>query len=323
MKKIALYIFAAIGLFSSLLAFYSLFTISGSTMYGSSGSLTSIPGPIAPTAQYAQLEQVQASTSPTPVAFTQVGGNAIQNNAPLVPNATSQPAMKRMIIRNANLTLEVNDISKTMNQITNLANNSGGYVVSSNSNQGDEVGIYNTARISIRIPAEGLQKALDQLKTMAIKVKSEDISGEDITQKYVDLQSTLKNLETTKAQLEKIMDGAKKTEDVLDVFKQLTDTQGQIDLVEGQIKYYSESVALSLIDISLEIKPASPIQKMRSWDLVKVAKAAYQSLLDQLEQLSYGIIVLIIYFLPLLVLWGLFFLALFLLGKAIYRRFDK
>jgi len=141
----------------------------------------------------------------------------------------------------------------------------------------------------------------------------------------VDLQSTLKNLETAKAQLQKIMDGAKKTGDVLDVFKQLTDTQGQIDLVQGQIKYYSECVALSLINITLQPKPASAIAKIRSWELVKVSKEAYQSLLNQLEALTYGLIRFLILYLPLLILWGIFFLILFFLGKTAdptsYRNF--
>jgi hypothetical protein len=83
-----------------------------------------------------------------------------------------------MIIRNANLTLEVSDIVSAMDKISNLANNSGGYVVSSNSNQDDQVGTYSSAQISIRIPAEGLNQALDQLKTFAIKTKSENITGE-------------------------------------------------------------------------------------------------------------------------------------------------
>lgn len=315
MKKIALYVFAAVGLIASLLTFYSLFTISGSTMHGSSSQVSSIPGSMNYTQEYRQLQQTSSPTTPT--ALTQIGGSTTPNPIP------SQTSIKRMIIRNANITLVVNDITKAMEQISSLATNSNGYVVSSNTNQNDQVGIYNTAQISIRVPAEGLHKTLTQLKTFAIKVNSEDLSGEDITQQYVDLQSRLKNLEAAKAQLQKIMDGAKKTSDVLDVFKQLTDTQGQIDLVEGQIKYYSESVALSLINITLELKPASPIQKIRSWELIKVSKEAYQSLLNQLEHLTYSIIRFVIFYLPLLLIWGIFFLLIFFIGKVIYHRIDK
>ena len=190
MKKIVLYLFATIGLISLLFALYSLlFSISGSTMYGSSESVGAIPGSINQSAQYSTLQQAPSSTG-TPVAFAEL------NNNPSAPALATQETMKRMIIRNANLTLEVVDISQAMNKISNLANTSGGYVVSSNSNQNDQVGIYNSAQISIRIPAEGFKKAIDQLKTFAIKVNNENSTGEDITQRYVDLQSTLNNLET-------------------------------------------------------------------------------------------------------------------------------
>ncbi len=326
MKKTALYIFAAIGLVSLLVALYSLIGMSGATMYGSSanqnGPIGAIPGGLDPNASYATLPQQQNLSETTPVAFAAQGSNASAPNSQ-ANQAPTPSTMKRMIIRNANLTLEVGDINKALDEISNLANNSGGYVVSSNSNQDEQMGAYNSATISIRIPAEGLKKALAQLKAFSIKVKNEDISGEDITQKYVDLQSTLNNLQTAKNQLQKIMDGATKTADVLNVFNQLTNTQGQIDLVQGQIKYYSESVALSLITINLEMKPATAIEKIRSWELGKVCKEAYQSLLTKLEDLSYSLIRFVILFLPLLLIWAVIFLVLFFLGKALYRALVK
>jgi len=163
MKKIALYLFAAIGLISSLFALYSLFTISGSTMYGSTASVEAIPGPVGANIQYARLQQVGSSPSATPVAFTTLNNNNSPTPHTVGRTLPTQTTMKRMIIRNANLTLEVDNINKAIDKISNLANNSGGYVVSSNSNKDDDVGIYNTAQISIRIPAEGL-KSLKSIK---------------------------------------------------------------------------------------------------------------------------------------------------------------
>ena len=119
------------------------------------------------------------------------------------------------------------------------------------------------------------------------------------------------------------MDGAKKTTDVLDVFKQLTDTQGQIDIVQGQIKYYAQSVAFSLITITLEPKPVSAIERLRSWDFTKVGQEAYQNLLNQLETISYSLIRFFIFYLPLLLIWGFITLILFFLGKTLYQRFNK
>lgn len=317
MKKIALYTFAVVGIVSTLFFFYSsLFSISGSTMYGSaSGSIGDTAGPAGtPFAEQA----IAYGNNPPPAAFNKM---ASPPSAPL--DNPTQPLMKRMIIRNANLTIEVANIRTALDKIGVLANKSGGYVINSNLMQNDQIGINSSAQISIRIPAEGLNNILTQLKSLSIAIKKEEISGEDITQKYVDLESTLKNLETAKIQLQKIMDNAKKTEDVLSVFRQLTDIQGQIDIIQGQIKYFKESVAYSLVTIELEMKPANAVEQVRSWELVKVAKDAYQALLNQLEFLTYTIIRFIVFLGPLLLIWLTIFLIIFYVAKKLYRHFNK
>ena len=206
MKKALIYLFASIGVLSILFfSYYLLANRSGSTMYGGS------PAPL-PTA---------VGSAPTSASdYREVALQTGQKT-----QLPSEGVMRRMIIRNANMTLQVNNINRAIDEITKLADNSGGYVVSSDVTQDSN---NNSAEISIRVPAEGLNNALTQLKSLANQVVQESISGEDITQQYVDLESQLGNLEQTKTQLEKIMLGATKTGDVLQVFKQISDTQGQM-----------------------------------------------------------------------------------------------
>jgi hypothetical protein len=309
MKKGLVYTFAAFGVVALLFILgSSLFRVSGKTMFGSNYSYT----PVGAMQYEAEATESRAKVAQTPAAML-----------PSSDVTTNNPSNKRMIIRNANLTLEVNNLGQAVEAISQLANNSGGYVVSSSVVKNDQVRINSYAQISIRVPAEGLHNVITQLKSLSIEVKNESISGEDITQRFVDLQSTLNNLQVAKNQLQKIMDNAKNTEDVLNVFKQLTDTQGQIDVLEGQIKYYKESVALSLISIELQLKPIGRMEHIRSWSLWSTAKNAYRELLDQLEHLTYGIINFIIFFVPLIFIWGVIFLLVFYIGKKIYKVMRK
>ncbi len=103
----------------------------------------------------------------------------------------------------------------------------------------------------IRVPAEKLDEALETIKADAIEVQSENQSGQDVTSQYVDLESQLKNLEAAEEQLMEIMQKAEKTEDVLNVFNQLTSIRGQIESIKGQMKYFEESAALSAITVRL------------------------------------------------------------------------
>jgi hypothetical protein len=111
------------------------------------------------------------------------------------------------------------------------------------------------ASISVRVPAEQFSSALEQIKAGASSVDSESITGDDVTEKYVDLSSQLSNLEATEAQLQKIMSTVDNVNDVLTVQQRLTDVQGQIEGIKGQLKYFSEAAAYSLIALTLTQKP--------------------------------------------------------------------
>ena len=295
MKKASLYLLALIGALSILLFLFHSFTGStGATLYGDN----SIASPV----------QANYDTNSNPAAM----GSSSTTNSP------SESAMRRMIIRNASITLQVNNINQAIEKITQLADRSGGYVVSSNINQNSLTDGNSYADISIRVPAKGLNNALNELKTFANKTLDESVSGEDITQQYVDLKSQLGNLQKSKEQLEKIMLGAKKTEDVLKVFKQLSATQGQIDVLEGQIKYYNDSVAFSLISIVLKMNPAILSEQEKQWQLGEVFTSSYHDLVNGLRHFTYGFIQFVVYFLPFIVLWGFISFIVYWVGRKIY-----
>ncbi|MCL5272576.1 MAG: DUF4349 domain-containing protein [Gammaproteobacteria bacterium] len=299
MKKIMVYVLVGIGIFSILLFGYRLLVPrAGLTMYGS-----------APSA-YKALENSVVASGSAPAAMS----------SDPRPQAQTEPVMKRMIIRNARITLQVNDIPRVMDDITKIADQSGGYVVNSDFNQNAGYAAGEYAEISIRIPAKGLNNVINTLKGLATKVVQESVTGEDITQQYVNLESELNNLQATKAQLTKIMQGATKTADVLLVFQQLSETQKRIDILEGQIKYYKESVAYSLINISLTMNPIIKLNQDSSWNISEVITDSYQALINGLRQFTYGVIQFTIYFIPMILLWGIIILILFLIGKSIYRR---
>lgn len=233
---------------------------------------------------------------------------------PSNPNAT-------MIIRNANLTLQVAQISSSLQKITQFANQSGGYVVNSSVSQDNDQG--NVADISIRIPSEGFNDAIAQLKALSTHVVSEQVTGNDITAQYIDLKSQLKNLMATKDQLNTIMAQAKNTQDVLAVYTQLSDTQGQIDRIQGQLKYFQQSVSLSLMSIHLTENPVIKQFTLPPWLMSEIIKTSYDNLLINLQKFSYTVVYFMIAILPLILLWGLLGWIVFYLGKKSINELNK
>jgi len=161
---------------------------------------------------------------------------------------TYTPDIQRMIVRTSNMNLVVSDIASTLDRISKLAVDSGGYVISSDKWQ-DNGRLAGT--ITIRVPAGQFDTAISTLRGMADEVTSENTSSQDVTSEYVDLTSQLKNLQATEAQLLLIMTKADKIADILAVQEQLTNTEGLIETTKGRMQYLEQTSATSLITVSL------------------------------------------------------------------------
>ncbi|MCK4800711.1 MAG: DUF4349 domain-containing protein [Anaerolineales bacterium] len=208
--------------------------------------------------------------------------------------------ISRMVIKNASLSIVVEEPGATMDAISDLASEMGGFVVSSNLYRiqldgGLEV---PQANITIRVPVEKLDQVLEEIKSGAGQILNENISGQDVTQEYTDLESRLRNLENAEQQLTSIMEEAYKTEDVLSVYNRLVEVQEQIELIKGQMQYYEQSAALSAISVNIQANEAVQPLKIGNWQPVGVAKRAIQALINTLKVFANIFIYLVLLVLP-------------------------
>jgi large-conductance mechanosensitive channel len=168
------------------------------------------------------------------------------------------------------------------------------------------------------VPAENLDEALAQIEAESDRVPlRKNINSQDVTSDYTDLQSRLTNLEAAEAQLMEIMESANRTEDVLNVFDQLTSVRGQIEVLKGQIQYLENSARLSAI--SVELIPNEVIQPISigGWEPVGVVKDAVQSLIVALQGLINIVIWFALFILPIVLIIGL---PLYLIIRAVRNR---
>lgn len=232
-------------------------------------------------------------------------------------------AADRLVIKNVSLSLVVDDTTISVDAITQLAESMGGFVVSLNTSQttyGPEAKPAQQAAMTIRVPSEKLNDVLKQIKGMAVEVKNENISGQDVTSEYTDLKSRLTNLEAAEKQLQSIMAEANKTEDVLAVYNQLVATREQIELIKGQMKYYEEAAALSAINIELIPNIATKPIEVGGWKPEGVAKQAIEDTVRFLQDFTDGLIYFGIARLPFLLLIGL---PAFFIGRVAWKRMNK
>ena len=154
----------------------------------------------------------------------------------------------RLVITTSNLSLLVKDVSGTIDNIKSKAIELGGYMVSTSLTKPEGV---TNGTIVIRVPSEKLDEALLALRGFAVKVVSENISGTDITDQYIDVEERLATLEKTKAKYNQILDSATEVEDILTVTERIIYVQNQIDYYKGQLQYMEKTSQSSLISVYL------------------------------------------------------------------------
>jgi hypothetical protein len=205
--------------------------------------------------------------------------------------ASEPVTVDRLVIRNANLTLVVEDPAVSAEEIADLAEALNGFVVNSNVYQTTFAeGVFATqASITIRVPAERLDEALDEIKQDVVEVRSETISGQDVKQEYTDLESRLRNLE---------------------VYQNLRQVREEIEVIKGRMQYFEQSARLSAITIDLLPDVISQPLQIGKWQPQGTAKAALEALISALQFLANVSIWLIIFALPVLALLSIPFWAI-------------
>jgi hypothetical protein len=234
--------------------------------------------------------------------------------------AADYAATERLIIRNASLDIVVLDTEGAVDQIDALAEELGGFVIESNLNE-YQGGM--RAYLRLRVPAETLDTALERIRDLAMDVRRENVSGQDVTEEYVDLQSRMRHLEATEERLLTFMAEAEDTEAALEVYDRLQNIQADIEQVKGRMQYLEESAAMATI--TLDITPselAQPIQ-VGGWRPRGTLRNAFESLIRVFQFLVDALIVIAVLVIPILAVIALPVVGLVFLIRAIVRRRRK
>ena len=161
----------------------------------------------------------------------------------------SVASQNRIIVRTVGMGLVVENVAGSVDRVAAVAQELGGWTVSS-----DRSAIHQ-GNVSVRVPAQQLDEAIRRIRSMAIRVDWESSGSQDVTDEYVDSNSRLRSLRATEEALLNLLDKADEVEDALEVQRELTGLQAEIESLEGRIKFLEQTAAFSLINVTLTLAP--------------------------------------------------------------------
>ena len=176
---------------------------------------------------------------------------------------------ERMIVRTGDISLVVEDIISARDEIAQMATGFGGYVVSSYVS-GEEQDM--RGNISIRVPDEKFESTFTELRNLAVRVKSENISSRDVTEEYIDLGARLKNAEATESQYLALLEKATDVEDILSIYDSLSRVRSEIEQIKGRMLYLERTSSMSLISVYLEPQATAKPLVRAGWSALEVLK---------------------------------------------------
>jgi len=158
--------------------------------------------------------------------------------------------------------------------------------------------------LQIAVRAEEFEKVMRRLRYLAVEVVDESVSGQDVTDEYVDLESRLCNLEMTRDRTRTFLEKAQNAPEALEVNATLMQIEEEIEVIKGRLQYLSQRAMFSTIDVALDQVTVPPVyEPVGPWQPIETFATALYTLGLILRFLANVVIWLVIVGLPLAALF--------------------
>ncbi len=217
--------------------------------------------------------------------------------------ASTPDRAPRKLIRNGELSIEVDAYPEARKAIDRTLERVGGFVGDAHIQHRD--GVVSHAELTLRVPSLRLEEAIVALAKTG-KVLDENVTSRDITGEYYDAQARLKTARQLEARLLGLVQAKTNTvKDLLEVEKELGRVRTEIETIEGRVRMYDGQVSLSTLVVRLstrDVFAAGPPLALGE----RVART-FSGSLDAMSTLGQALVLLAVAvapWLPLLLLLG-------------------
>lgn len=248
-----------------------------------------------------------AATGTTTGGSAGSGGGSVG----LAGSLSDSPAIGPSVIKTAHVDLEVDKdgLDDATRDAISIAGRHGGFVLSTATSDDRRA----AASVVVRIPSDSFERALADLEALG-DVQGEKISGEDVSQEFVDMEARVRNLEAQETVLLRLMDRSVSVSDTIKVQRELQGVQLEIERLTGRLRYLKDQTDMGTISMAMT-EVGAPAHKPPSGVISK----AWARAVDVAMGVVAAVIIGTGFLIPVAILAAIGFLAL----RALRPRFSS
>jgi hypothetical protein len=197
------------------------------------------------------------------------------------------PQVPSTVIKTGRLSIRLrhDGLAKSIDRAQEVVDSYGGFISSSNISSGK----HETSTIVLRVPAARFDAAMRQLRAPGLgAVRSEQVSGEDVGQQFVDLSARARNLRAQSRALIRLMNQAVTVSDTIKIQNELFDIQGQIEELDGRLRYLHDQADMSTITMLLAQPAAAHHQSGHATAIGSALRRSWQRATDVVTAVIVG-----------------------------------
>ncbi len=175
--------------------------------------------------------------------------SSVEIGGALRPSAKDQASTGRQETVTGQVAITADDPVAVGRQIVDKVDSLGGRVDQITEQPGSDDQDASSS-LTIRVPADALDRALDDLRELG-EVTSISVTKSDVTMQSQDLDARIGALTASVSRLQGLIASATSTADLIEAEKALSDRQGELDSLTAQQRSLSEQVALATLWIDV------------------------------------------------------------------------
>ena len=197
----------------------------------------------------ARADRTEAVNDGAPVAMEERSRSAGDKDAPAGPSTPELAAAvePRLRVKTGAMTLIVTDIKSAEEAASGLCARFGGYVALSRV-------ISPSGTLTLKVPAERFDAFVADTEKLG-RLKNKEISTEDVSERYYDLETRVANKRILLARYQDYLKRAGNTRELIDLEREINNVTTEIESLEGSFRTLKNSVAYSTLHLALTLAP--------------------------------------------------------------------